>query len=140
MLNVNELIGFGAGGDLKNELIGMTEYSVPSFVSPCGSGVYTPVFNLPDWISPELLYAGKSFTVITKLRSCTAWNQYPVLTANLTYGSSTYVQSPAIAGKQWYMRIIYTSPNTIQGYGFYSGSSTNYPTGGLYISDVIFPL
>jgi hypothetical protein len=141
MLNLTELIGFGATSQFNSEIVGLTDTSTPSFASSCGNGVWTPTFNIADWISPELLQTGKAFTVVTKLSPCTGWAQYPTLTGAFVYGTNKTVQSPTVANKQFYMRIVYdAAAGTIQGYGFYAGDSSDFKQGKLYISDVVFPL
>lgn len=119
--------------------VNYTTSSTPNYVSPCAGpagGWTSPVLYLNLTFPPAYLYVGRQFTVTTKLFGCTSWTQYPVLTGTFTYGTSGMVQSPGVASKQVYMRIYYTQPNSIQGFEFYAGSSTNYPQGQLYISNV----
>ena len=117
--------------------VNYTTSSSPSYVAPCGNGVWTaPVLYLNLTFPPVYLYVGRQFTVTARLFGCTSWTSYPVLTSTFTYGTNGVTQSPTVASKQVYMQIHYNQPDSIQVYSFYSGSSTKYPQGQSYISNV----
>lgn len=112
--------------------------SPTAYMSACDSEVSTPVLDLSQFLPASKRVPGAVFYVTTKLSSCTAWIQYPTLVGTFIYGTWGSVQSPWVAGKQFYMRITYDGANAVQGHGWYAGNSTNYPQGQLYIHQVSY--
>lgn len=104
--------------------------------SPYGNGVSTPNLLLSSYFSTAQLPIGNNFYV-TALCTDTGWvpdNPNPTVTFNKgTVAQFTYSKS---FRKSYNMRIYYDGADTVYGYGFYSGDSTNFPNGKVTLTNV----
>jgi len=108
-----------------------------NLTSSFGSGVTTPSFvfsgQFPQFSS---LPAGTEF----KVRSYVTANWADQNTNPLyTFNKGTYTSSTAGGtggSKNFYMITYYAAGDTVYAYGYYSGGSTNFPNGTVYIQTV----
>ena len=119
--------------DTANKAITWTESSSP-LKTPYGSNVYSISYNIAQHLRNPT--SGKQFYICASLSNSTSWKQFPHLTSLFTYGTPKTATAWYVASKQFYIQIIYAGGSTVQLRGYYSGDSTNYPNGQVYLSGI----
>lgn len=107
--------------------------------SPVITGISSSVsadFSIVDYLHISKRGEGDTFRVTSQLRSETAWDQYPILSETFTIGTSASITSPTVGDKQYFMNITYDGDVTVTLNGYYAGSSTSFPDGGLYLDSI----
>jgi hypothetical protein len=94
-------------------------------------------FSITSYLPDFKRNTGDTFLVSCKLRSETNWIQLPYLHVSFTVGTAKSTNTPQLHSKQYIMKIAYNGASTITLSGYYSGSSTNYPNGGVYLQGIV---
>lgn len=106
-----------------------------SLASPYGDGVYTPPLLLSSYFMASQIPDGNQFFVTGHVvASWNPTNTNPTVT--FIKGTAASFNFTRNDRKRYNFTIIYDGADTVKGYGYYSGDSTSFPNGTVYLDEV----
>lgn len=106
-----------------------------TLASANGNGVYTPDLLLDSYFAAAQLPTGGQFFV--DARCVATWTpDNPTPTASFIKGTAATYTYPKSYRKSYNMQVIYDGGNIVKAYGYYSGDSTSFPNGTVYLDEV----